>query len=440
VLDGATFAVRVNGVSRSVQSATAGGTTLVLSLAPPVGGDDVITLDYAGGVKDGAGNLAAAASNVVVANATPAACSFMVSNNGLSSPGHANEGATDTTLYASSTGQLHGIILWVDFSDAPANESIPALTEQLVPPAQAAYTAMSYGKFSLAIDAAARWVRVPHPSTYYGLNAADGPAHKDQYIADAIAAADADVDFSRYQVVYLVASAGASADMTTETDRLPGQPLALADGTEIRHAVFIGNARLHEARHGSDGIIHETGHVLGLPDLYGDPTSVGGWDPMSFNVQPGAEFVAWQRWKLGWLAPAQIRCVQPGRTVEATLAPLETAGGVKMLVASLDANQALVLENRQPLGNDARLCDRGVLAYTVDGTITFPGSPIHVLRAHPGTDADGAKEQQCGPGYDAPLDLGAGETSSLSVPGTGVTVELVSAAGNAYVVRVARTN
>ena len=435
----ASFALRVNGSPRAVQSVTASGKTVVLTLPQPVGGDDLIALDYSGGVKDAAGNVAAPAANISVANATPAACSFMVGNNGLSGGGHANEGATDTTLYAPSTGQLRGIILWVDFSDAPASESIPTLTEQLVPPAQAEYAAMSYGKFSLHIDAAPRWYRLSQPSTYYGLNASDGLGRKDQYIADSIQAADPDIDFGKYDVVYLVASAGASADMTTETDRQAGQPLAMADGKEIRHAVFIGNARLQEQRHGSDGIVHETGHVLGLPDLYGDPASVGGWDPMSFNVTPGAELVAWQRWKLGWLDPSQIRCVQPGRTVEATLAPLEPQGGVKMMVAPLDATRAVVIENRQPLGYDTRLCDKGVLVYTVDGTVTYPGSPIHVLPAHVGTDTDGPKQQQCGPKYDAPLDLGPGETSTMAVPQTGITTQLMSAAGSSYVVRVSRS-
>jgi hypothetical protein len=124
--------------------------------------------------------------------------------------------------------------------------------------------------------------------------------------------------------------------------------------------------------------------------------------------------------------------------VQVTLTPLETAGGLKMVVAPLDANRALVLESRQPLGNDTRLCDKGVLVYTVDGTITFSGSPIRVLPAHPGTDTDGAKQQQCGPKYDAPLDLGAGETSSLHDAATGVGVELVSSSGGSYVVRVSR--
>jgi M6 family metalloprotease-like protein len=297
---------------------------------------------------------------------------------------------------------------------------------------------MSYGRFSLSIDAASRWYRLAQPSTYYGLNATDGPGHKDQYIADAVHAADADIDFSRYDVVYLVAAVGASADMTTETDRLPGSPLATVDGIEIRHAVLIGEHRLQEPRHGSDGILHETGHVLGLPDLYADVNAVGGWDPMSFNVTPGAEFMAWQRWKLHWLDPAQIRCVQPGRTVQATLTPLETAGGLKMVVAPLDATRALVFENRQPIGADARLCDKGVLAYTVDGSKTWGNVPIRVLPAHLGTDTDGVKQQQCGPRYDATLDLGTGETASLDDAAEGVRVDLVSTDGSSYVVRVSR--
>jgi hypothetical protein len=208
------------------------------------------------------------------------------------------------------------------------------------------------------------------------------------------------------------------------------------DGKEIRFAVLVGSDRLTRPTHGSEQIIHETGHAFGLPDLYGELDAVGGWDPMSFAAQPGAEFLGWQRWKFGWLDPAQVRCVEPGRTVQATLAPLETAGGTKLLVAPLSATRALVIENREPIGLDAHLCDKGVLVYTVDGSVAYPGAPIHVLAAHPGTDTDPAKLQQCAVKYDAPLDFGAGETSSLT--DSGVRVDLVSTDGSSYVVRVTR--
>ncbi|MBA3717166.1 MAG: hypothetical protein H0W87_02915, partial [Actinobacteria bacterium] len=62
-----------------------------------------------------------------------------------------------------------------------------------------------------------------------------------------------------------------------------------------------------------------------------------------------------------------------------------------------------------------------------------------VLPAHPGTDTDGAKQQQCGPKYDAPLDLGTGETPTLRDTDTGITVELMAGTGSSYIVRVTRS-
>ena len=120
------------------------------------------------------------------------------------------------------------------------------------------------------------------------------------------------------------------------------------------------------------------------------------------------------------------------------MTPLETAGGVKAIVAPLDATRALVVENRQPLGLDTRLCDHGVLVYTVNGTVTFPGAPIRILPAQVGSDTDAAKQQQCGPRYDAPLAFGAGETSTLQDAASGVRVDLIDVAGGSYTVRVTR--
>lgn len=434
----AVFAVYVNGGARTPLAMTAQARTVVLSLGQAVGGADVVTLDYGGGVKDAAGNAAAPVQGVVVANATPTPCSFMVGNGGLGGPGAMNEGPTDLTLHPPAVGELRGIVIWVDFSDAPASESIAALKDQIFKPASDAYSSMSYGKLALTIHTTAQWYRLPQPSTYYGLNAGDGPGRKDEYIAAAVQAADGHVDFSNYDFVYLVPAAGASADMATGTQRPHGSGLVTVDGTEIRLAVLVGSDRLAGPTNGSAQVIHETGHVLGLPDLYADPTAVGGWDMMSLSPKPGAEFMAWHRWKLAWLDPPQLRCVQPMRTVEATLTPLETAGGVKMIVAPLDATHALVVENRQPLGLDARLCDKGVLVYTVNGAVTWTGNPIRVGLPSPGSDTDEAQRQRCGPNYNASLDLGPGKVSSYQDAASGVRVDLIAAADGNYVVRVSR--
>jgi M6 family metalloprotease-like protein len=428
---GAAFTVHVNGASEAPGSVTANASVVSLALGRVVGGEDVVTLDYGGGVSDAAGNPAAPVSGVVVANATPTPCSFMVGNGGLSGPGQMNEGPTDLSLHRPSVGTLRGIVIWTQFSDAPASESIMTLNSRIFAPATAAYTSMSYGKLSLQITAATKWYLLPQPSTYYGLNAADGPGRKDEYVAAALQASDPDVDFSLYDVVYVVPAAGASADFATATQRPAATGFPTSEG-EVRHAVLLAT---QEIARNAAAVVHETGHVLGLPDLYADLTAVGGWDPMSFK---GAELMAWHRWKLGWLDAAQLRCAQPGRVVEATLTPVAAAGGVKMLVAPLDATRALVVENRQPLGLDAGLCDKGILVYTVNGAVAFPGVPIRVLAAAPGSDVDDAKRQQCGPGYNAPLDFGAGEVSSLHDPATGTLVDLMAASGGSYVVRVSR--
>jgi len=349
-----------------------------------------------------------------------------------------NEGATDLTLHPAATGELRGIVLWVDFPDAPASEPIETLFAQAFQPAVDAYAAMSYGKFALHLMPAARWYRMPQPSTYYGLNFSNGAGRKDEYIAAAVRAADADVDFRKYDVVYLVPAAGASADQPTNTVRSPGAGLVTVDGTEIRSAVLLGSDRLTRWTHGYDQVLHETGHVLGLPDLYVDPTAVAGWDPMSFSAQPGAEFMAWHRWKFGWLDTTQVRCVQPGHTVEAALTPLESAGGVKAIVAPIDATRALVVENRQPLGLDRLLCDQGVLAYVVNGAVDMYGIPIRIAVAHPGTDTDPTKLQACAQRYDAPFDLGAGEVATYADPASGARLQLVSKSGGSYVVRLSR--
>ena len=428
----AAFTVYVNGAAQTPQGVATSSTVVVLMLAQAVGGDDVATLDYRGGVRDAAGNVAPSVLGVVVANATPAPCSFMVSNGGLPG-GVQSEGPTDLSWYKPGVGQLRGIVLWVDFSDASGTESISSLTSQVFQPAADAYAAMSYGKLALTITPTAQWYRLPEPSTYYGLNAS-GPGNKDQYIQDAINAADGHVNFSDYDVVYLVPAAGAAPHFATGTQRPSGSGFATGDGTQVRYAVLLGTEPIARV---PNAVIHETGHVFGLPDLYKDLTAVGGWDPMSFS-KPGAAFMAWHRWKLGWLEPSQLRCVQPGRTVEATLSPVESVGGVKMMVAPIDATRALVIENRQPLGLDSTLCDKGVLIYTVNGAVDWNGIPIRIAPARPGSDTDEAKRNQCGPRYDAPFDLGAGEVSSYHDPVSGARVELIAAADGNYVVRVSR--
>lgn len=137
-------------------------------------------------------------------------------------------------------------------------------------------------------------------------------------IGDTALAAEAEVDFTNYDVIYVAVPPGIG------TTSFASSSAAFAvDGVRVTRSVLLTNSS-------RDTLIHETGHVMGLPDLY-DATGtdldrlgrfVGGWDIMSSGGGArSAVLLAWHRWKLGWLDAPQVRCVGSG-TVEETIVPL----------------------------------------------------------------------------------------------------------------------
>ncbi len=280
---------------------------------------------------------------------------------------------------------------------------------------------------------------MPSPSASYHLQRGAILSFPRQYMADAIAAADPSVDFRPYRIVYVVAAGGSQVAWSPSFLALPGDGVR-ADGVEIRHGVSLGT----DTRIGiGDRILaHETGHLLGLPDLY-DVSAlfgsgvvdrfVGGWDLMG-SLQPGAGFLAWHRWKLGWLDGTQIRCVRAG-SLDATLTPLDTPGGLKAVVVPLSASTAYVVELRRQAGADAGVCDAGVLAYLVDAS-KYPGhGPVRVRSPNPDTNPDSLG--RCGHLYNAPFDLGPGEVAAFE--DGSLKVELLSRSNEGMRLRVTRS-
>src|SRR6266480_4933484 len=112
-----------------------------------------------------------------------------------------NEGTAKSGRTLRPSGRMRAGVLLVGCSDLHASESTSALYNQLVPRSRAWYDEVSYGRARLDVTPVNHWVRMPHSLGSYGLR--DGiswPEHHD-YMADAIGAADAGVDFSAYQVV-----------------------------------------------------------------------------------------------------------------------------------------------------------------------------------------------------------------------------------------------
>jgi M6 family metalloprotease-like protein len=351
----------------------------------------------------------------------------------LSGPGL--EGPTTTTFHQIPGPTLKASMIFVDFSDhpAPGAETPPQSTigPQLAGPAVDYYLAASYDHLTLDVKMDDAWVRMPHPSTSYTATTFQGQR---DYMADAITAANnAGFDFSGRQTLYVV---GAPTGGT-----LPNSPAFTADdgsaivvdGTRIRWGSTLGDDAHLPGGYGAHVLEHETGHTLGLPDLYryGAPTfdtthlGVGSWDLMGW-IGPGMDMMAWHKLKLGWLEPSEWTCVQGSATADLT--PLDDAGhGKKMLVAQTSPTTAYVAEVRGPSGLDSGMCDNGgVLIYKVDNNAlsgwTGDTPPIQVALADPSDPGD--PNGPCAALANAPFGVGPGEVSDFAEGG--VTVHVAS--------------
>jgi M6 family metalloprotease-like protein len=355
-----------------------------------------------------------------------------------------NAGPTDYSFLIRPRGTVRGVMLFVDFPDANYRESTTDLYNLLVPHSREWLKEVSYGRMSVDVVPVSKWYRMTKPSAEYGFTSKVPPMTFEQhraYIAEAIHLAESDVDFKQYQFVNVVAALGSQIPPSPTFHARPGQGIS-TQGIEMRHAITFGaDIRRVIPNFGAKIFVHEMGHLMGLPDLYDylAPRALhwrfgGGWSVMSSNVT-GAHYFAYEKLKLGWLDPKQIKCMTSPGTVQATITPLEKPGGLKAIMIRTGPSTAYVIELRENVGVDSRLCDHGVLIYTVDATMKNGGGPIRLLPAQNGDDED--KILRCGILYDATYDLRPGKVANYHDPSAGIKVELVKKRAESYVIRVA---
>nr|WP_223184303.1 M6 family metalloprotease domain-containing protein [Streptomyces sp. CBMA152] len=362
--------------------------------------------------------------------ADPASACALPATTGWMDEGH----DTDHSVFKRPTGTVRVAMIFVDFPDAPATENPADDSAQLTPGADWLWNA-SYGKTWLAISQYQHWVRMPRASTDYGF--ARGLSHEahEAYVRDAVAAADPQVDFSHYDLVYVVPTRNASAISFTPTYIYdPDTAGVVADGTRIKWAVTFGQDMWHW---GPKLVAHETAHTFGLPDLYAfDAGSdahrfIGGWDLMGLIGGAGPQYFAWQSWKLGWTADSQVRCRASAGSDTVYLTAVEYGSGTKMAVIPTGPTTAYVVESRRAVQGDSGLCSTGALVYRVDTSVPTGQGPIHVMDAKPtATPPSG-----CRPLDDAPFWAGESFTDAAA----GVRIDVLSADGYGETVRVTKS-
>ena len=353
-----------------------------------------------------------------VAPAVPSACAPPALGFG------AGEGANDPEM-PPTVGELRIAMFFVDFSDSPGTVAPQTIFDTYVPRVVDWYRVVSYDRLRITVVPFPRWVRLPHTLEEYEGQRFEGA------IESLVGAADDDFDFSQFDALYVVAAMPSLASTIVDHD-----PIRV-DGAAIHSWAWLATGSLERLPFVA---IHETGHVLGLPDLYNEriPSSQHPWDVMTAASRGGGMF-AWHRWKLGWLDDGQVTCLTRPGTIAATLAPIERPGGKKTLVSRV-GKAALVVEVRQALAEDAALCKVGVLVYRVDftagapGNVGFRGMPI---RLEPARTDDSRRWKRCGKEWRAPFSLGRGEVSAATAWGHRIRL-LRTVSGGSYRIRVTR--
>jgi M6 family metalloprotease-like protein len=123
--------------------------------------------------------------------------------------------------------------------------------------------------------------------------------------------------------------------------------------------------------------IHETGHALGLPDLYdydpnrGPDGGVGGADMMDANQ---FDHNAYSKWMLDWITPVVIGGGSASLTLNSSGSDPDCC---VVLWPHLDSGdlfgEFFIVQNRQPEGNDSSFPGRGLMIWHIDSSLNASG-------------------------------------------------------------------
>lgn len=350
-------------------------------------------------------------------------------------------GATDYTLSLNAANPVRAAVVFVDYPGLVGTENPNTLMTNVITAGIAQLEELSYGRIDLQATAFPTWYRMPNSIESYTWTTYAG--HR-QFLLDVLAATDAAIDYSSFNALYVFSPSNTNK-ITSPTFNGGTTANVIADGRNFGNAVTFGN---DSRTFGASVMSHETGHMLGLVDLYAFTPAggtnysgngfkyVGAWTLMSNIFVPG-HYLTWEKRKLGWIDESQVDCLPASSGVETVLTPNHVTGGRKMVIVPIDASSALVVEARSRGGLDANLCADGVLLYVVDARIPTGQGPAQVVGSRASTS--GTAFNTCGPWADGTFKTGAGEVASYTHAPSATTITVLgSVAGGGYRVRVKR--
>lgn len=280
-----------------------------------------------------------------------------------------------------SYGKINALIIPIDFSDVPGKgrpeEVFTAMTDEMA----RFYYLQSGGRVQFNFQSLKDWVRAPFLSTAYNLGRWSG-GDSNGYYGAALALADPLVDYSLFDVVYVLSPREIPASSIAYGPAFvsrPGDSYSMTNEGLVRNGSISGADAWNAGVTGAPWkwIAHETGHLFGLHDLYTVSSSgpYGSWDIMSLNwTEEALALNSWNRYLQGWLSDSQVNCLEREKIekpVEQMITPIERdVEGIKSVMVKLSDSKILTIESRRNAGYDSLNESReGVLIYTVDMTI-----------------------------------------------------------------------
>ena len=300
---------------------------------------------------------------------------------------------------AAAADSFHALAILVQYSDQ-AGSVDPALFDTLLYETNRGsvrdyYLEISYGQLDMVtvnLPSSTGWNSAPQTRAYYangeyGLGTLSYPRNARKLAEDALAAADPEVDFSRYDNdgdgwldALMIIHTGPGAEFSGDVDDIWSHKWGVTP--QLRDGVVISSYAMMPEYWSSPGDItigvfaHELGHVFGLPDLYdtdGSSKGIGRWSLMavgSWNGSLGdspAHVDAWCRMQLGFVTP-----VTPSSSALGTPIPRieHTPIAYRLWDGGAPGVEYFLVENRQKVGFDAGLPASGLLIWHIDENVS----------------------------------------------------------------------
>ncbi len=234
------------------------------------------------------------------------------------------------------------------------------------------------------------------------------PANSKGFVRSIIEAADAAIDFTKYDndgpdgipnsgdddgyvdaVCIVYQGSGTDERATTGTNLWPHKSSLGSSNEYTSHeGIIVSNYFVAPEKHANGGIraigvfAHEFGHIIGLPDLYDrtddtegpdydDSNGIGEWGLMASGSWGGdgkhsykpSHLTAWSKIQMGWITPTILLSDQKNLKVKESKSNPEA---YLLWEDGFTGARYFLIENRQKKGFDTYLNGAGLMIYHVD--------------------------------------------------------------------------